>query len=113
MRLEDIEEMRDCFIDAGWRAKQAGFDGLELSGVANYLLEQFFSPRMNKRTDRYGGSLQKRMTLALEIVRGIRQKCGPHFLIGYGMMADELMPSGIVLNKACRLPWLWNRRELN
>jgi 2,4-dienoyl-CoA reductase-like NADH-dependent reductase (Old Yellow Enzyme family)/thioredoxin reductase len=100
MRLEDIEEMRDCFIDAGWRAKQAGFDGVELSGVANYLLEQFFSPRMNKRTDRYGGSLQKRMTLALEIVRGIRQKCGPHFLIGYGMMADELMPSGIVLEQS-------------
>jgi len=100
MSLEDIEEMRDCFIEAGLRAQQAGFDGVELSGVANYLLEQFFSPRMNKRSDRYGGSLEKRMTMALEIVHGIRRKCGPQFVIGYGMLADELMPGGIVLEQS-------------
>ncbi|MEW6667327.1 MAG: FAD-dependent oxidoreductase [Thermodesulfobacteriota bacterium] len=100
MSLRDIEEMRDCFIEAGVRAQQAGFDGIQLSGVANYLLEQFFSPRMNERDDRYGGSLERRMTMALEIVRGIRGRCGPRFVIGYGMLADELMPGGIGLEQS-------------
>jgi NADPH-dependent 2,4-dienoyl-CoA reductase/sulfur reductase-like enzyme len=95
MTLEEIEVVRDGFIAGAVRAKQAGYDGITLAGQGTYLLMQFHSPRMNVRTDRYGGSPEKRMTLALEIVRGIRRECGPGFILGYGMVADELMPGGI------------------
>jgi len=97
MSSEDIEEIKELFIQAAVRVKQAGCDGVAPHGAATYLLQQFFSPRMNLRTDRYGGSLENRMRLPLEIVRGIRQKCGPGFVIGYAMVVDELIPGGIVI----------------
>lgn len=103
MTLEEIEETRDMFIAGAVRAKAVGFDGVELHGSCAYLLEQFFSPYQNKRTDKYGGSLEKRMTLALEIVRGIRGKCGSDFVVGYGLVADDLLPGGIEIDGAIAL----------
>lgn len=102
MNLEDIEEIRELFIQAAIRVKQAGCDGVAPHGAATYLLQQFFSPRMNLRNDRYGGSLENRMRLPLEIVRGIRERCGPEFVIGYAMVVDELIPGGIVLEDSVR-----------
>jgi 2,4-dienoyl-CoA reductase (NADPH2) len=96
LSLMETERIRDRFIAAAVRAQAAGFDGVQLAGQANYLLGQFFSPRQNRRNDRYGGSDQARMTLALEIIDGIRQRCGGHFAIGYAISADELQPGGVV-----------------
>lgn len=95
LALEEIIELRDCFIAGAVRAQNAGFDGIQLAGQGNYLLGQFFSPRMNRRTDQYGGSADNRMRLALEMVDGIRARCGPGFLISYAITADELMPHGL------------------
>lgn len=95
LTLEEVVEIRDRFIDAAQRAQRAGFDGVQLAGQGNYLLGQFFSPRMNRRTDAYGGSDENRMRLALEMVRGIRARCGSSFLISYAITADELMPNGL------------------
>lgn len=94
MSLEEIEEQRGKFITAAVLAKEAGCDGVLVHGATSYLLHQFISPYTNKRTDKYGGSPENRMRLPLEIVRGIRQKCGPDFVIGYTIVADELLPSG-------------------
>jgi 2,4-dienoyl-CoA reductase-like NADH-dependent reductase (Old Yellow Enzyme family) len=62
-------------------------------------LEQFFSPKTNLRTDRYGGSLENRMRIQLEIVRGIREKCGQDFVIGFALVAADYVPGGIVLEE--------------
>jgi len=100
MTLEQIEETRELYIEGAVRAKKAGFDGVELHGASCYLLQNFISPRINKRTDKYGGSLENRMRLPLEIAIGVRQKCGPEFIIGYGLVAHDLMPDGIGLEES-------------
>jgi len=102
MTLEEIEEIKRLFVQAALRVKLAGCDGVAPHGAATYLLQQFFSPKMNLRTDRYGGSLENRMRLPLEIVRGIRDSCGPEFVIGYAMVVDELTPGGIVSEDSVR-----------
>jgi 2,4-dienoyl-CoA reductase-like NADH-dependent reductase (Old Yellow Enzyme family)/thioredoxin reductase len=91
----EVEEIRDLFISAALRAKEIGYDGVEVHGATAYLIEQFFSPHNNKRNDKYGGSLQGRIEFPLEIVSGIRQACGPNFIIGYTAADDDLVPGGI------------------
>ncbi|MBN2074548.1 MAG: FAD-dependent oxidoreductase [Dehalococcoidales bacterium] len=102
MTLEEVEDMRERYIKAAVRAKKSGFDGVQPHGAATYLLQQFFSPKTNIRTDKYGGSLENRMRFQLEIVQGIREKCGPDFVIGFAFVADDYVPGGIVLEDSIR-----------
>lgn len=95
LTTEEVEEIRDMFIEAAVRAQEVGYDGVELHGSTAYLLEQFYSPHNNKRTDRYGGSLQGRIQLPLEIVRGIRKECGPDYVIGYTVADCDMIEGGI------------------
>jgi 2,4-dienoyl-CoA reductase-like NADH-dependent reductase (Old Yellow Enzyme family)/thioredoxin reductase len=98
--IPEVEEIRDHFIAAAVRAKDLECDGVVLHGSTSYLLQQWVSPHTNKRVDRYGGSFENRIQLPLEIVRGIRQKCGPAFVIGYSMVIDEFLPDGITLEES-------------
>lgn len=100
MSLEEIEEAKRLFIAAGYRAMEAGYDGVEVHGSTSYLLQQFSSPHTNKRTDRYGGNVERRATLAREIIRGIRLRCGFNFPIGYTTVPDEQLPDGMKLEEA-------------
>jgi len=113
MHLDEIEEIKQLFVQAALRVKQTGCDGVAPHGAATYLLQQFFSPRMNLRTDLYGGSVENRMRLPLEIVRGIRERCGPEFLIGYAMVVDELSPGGIVLEDSVRFATALEKEGVN
>lgn len=97
MNLSEIKELRDNFIRAAVRAKTAGFDGVEVHGAHGYILCQFLSAKINQRTDDYGGSLENRSRLLLEIIDGIRNVCGPEFLLGvrlsperFGMKLSEI-----------------------
>lgn len=94
MTIEEIEELREKFIVAAVLAKEIECDGITIHGAGAYLLHQFLSPLNNRRTDKYGGSLENRMRLPLEIVRGIRDKCGAEFIVGYRFVCDELVPGG-------------------
>ena len=89
MTLEEIEMVKDDFIQGAVRAQKAGFDGVELHGAHGYLLTQFFSEKINKRTDSYGGSFENRNRLALEILRGIRVKTRDDFIVGIRMGSNE------------------------
>ena len=100
MSLEEKEEARDKFISAAVRAKEVGCDGVLIHGNTAYLLHHFVSPYTNKRTDRYGGSIENRMRLPLEIVKGIRQKCGVEFVLGYELVCDEFLPGGITYEQS-------------
>lgn len=95
--LGEIEEVQNAFAEAARRAKQAGFDGVEIHGAHGYLVCSFLSPYTNKRTDEYGGSLPNRARFPLEVVRKVRGKVGDGFIIGYRMSADEYVPGGLTL----------------
>jgi 2,4-dienoyl-CoA reductase-like NADH-dependent reductase (Old Yellow Enzyme family)/NADPH-dependent 2,4-dienoyl-CoA reductase/sulfur reductase-like enzyme len=113
LTLSEVEEVRDLFINAAIRAKELECDGVVLHGATSYLLQQWVSPHTNKRTDRYGGSFENRIQLPLEIVRGIRQKCGPSFPIGYSMVMDELLPDGISIEESTNFAKELEREGVN
>lgn len=81
LEKEDIQIAIQQFADAAVRAKAAGFDAVEIHGGHGYLLSSFMSPSTNKRTDEYGGSLENRARLTLEVVRAVRAAVGPDFPI--------------------------------
>jgi 2,4-dienoyl-CoA reductase-like NADH-dependent reductase (Old Yellow Enzyme family) len=72
MTVEDIRRFKQCFVEAVYRAEKAGFDLIEIHAAHGYLLNQFLSPLANKRTDDYGGSLENRMRLLLELAEMVR-----------------------------------------
>lgn len=73
LREEEIEEIIRDFGEATRRAILAGFDGVELHGANTYLLQQFYSPNSNQRTDKWGGDREKRMTFAKEVIAEVRK----------------------------------------
>jgi 2,4-dienoyl-CoA reductase (NADPH2) len=91
----------DQYVQAARRAKAAGFDMVELHGGTGYLLAQFLSPRTNRRTDAYGGSLENRQRFALEVVAAVRAAVGD-FPVGYRFLADEWLPDGLKLDESKR-----------
>lgn len=97
LSVEEVQQLRADFITAAVRAKKSGYDGVEVHGAHGYILTQFLSAEINKRTDEYGGSLENRSRLLFEIVDGIRQACGQDFLLGvrlsperFGMQLPEV-----------------------
>jgi 2,4-dienoyl-CoA reductase-like NADH-dependent reductase (Old Yellow Enzyme family)/thioredoxin reductase len=88
----EIEELVEKFGQAASRAQRAGFDGVEIHGSHGYLINQFFSLYSNRRQDEYGGTLENRMRLPLEVYRRIRQLTGDDFLIGYRLNGHEFAP---------------------
>lgn len=89
LTLQEVEGLRDDFIAAAKRAEQAGFDGVEVHGAHGYIILQFLSAEINKREDRYGGSLENRARLLFEIIDGIRATCRPDFQIGLRLSPER------------------------
>ena len=89
LALDEVEQLRDDFIAAAKRSEKAGFDGVEIHGAHGYILAQFLSPEINRRDDRYGGSLENRTRLTEEIVDGIRAGCGADFQIGLRLSPER------------------------
>ena len=77
----EILEIRTQFIEAAWRAKKAGYDGVQLHACHAYLINQFVSSAVNLRTDEYGGSITNRTRFGCEIIRGIHEACGRDFIV--------------------------------
>jgi 2,4-dienoyl-CoA reductase-like NADH-dependent reductase (Old Yellow Enzyme family)/thioredoxin reductase len=98
MSLERIAEVIDAFAQAAGRARQAGFDAVEIHGAHGYLLNQFLSPFSNKREDRYGGSDENRMRFILEIITAVRRVVGRDFPVWIRVSADELVRGGYDLS---------------
>lgn len=91
---EEIKEVIQAFADAAKRAKDAGFDCVEIHGANGYLLSQFLSPYANKRTDEYGGSLENRMRLPIEVIKSVREAVGENFPIIYRVSIAEYVKDG-------------------
>jgi len=98
MEKTDIEKVIKNFADAAKRAKEAGFDGLEIHSAHGYLLNQFYSPLTNKRTDEYTGStLTGRIKLHLEIIKAVREAVGEDYLIALRLGACDYKDGGSTL----------------
>jgi 2,4-dienoyl-CoA reductase-like NADH-dependent reductase (Old Yellow Enzyme family) len=100
LTIEEIRHIQSKYVEAAVRAQQAGFDGIELHGAHGYLISQFLSPLVNKRTDIYGGEIENRMRFALEILRMIKAAVSENFIIGYRMGGNEPnLNNGIIIAK--------------
>ncbi|MDB5587245.1 MAG: NADH-flavin oxidoreductase/NADH oxidase [Devosia sp.] len=100
----EILEVIAAFGEATRRAIEAGFDGIELHGAHGFLIQNFFSPRFNKRQDQWGGSLENRMRFALAVVAEVRRVAELHakgpFLLGYRISPEEPEADGLRIDDA-------------
>lgn len=98
----EIEQIIDDFGQATRRAIQAGFDGIELHGANTYLMQQFFSPHSNRRTDKWGGSLENRMRFPLAVIKSVHDAVEKYaddkFIVGYRISPEEIEEPGIRLD---------------
>lgn len=92
MTIEDIHDVQNSFVQAGLRAKAAGFDGVEIIASAGYLVSQFLSPLRNLRTDAYGGSFANRTRFPRELIEKMREALGPDFPITIRMAGNDFVP---------------------
>ena len=97
MNQKEIKEIVESFAQAARRAQESGFDGCELMASYNALIEQFWSPYSNHRTDRYGGSFENRMRFSVELLSRIRDVVGNDFIIGMAISVDTSFPEVLSL----------------
>lgn len=91
---EGIEKQIQDFVTATVRAREAGYDGVEIMGSEGYFLNQFLVTHVNKREDCWGGSYENRMRLPIEVVRRCREAVGDDFIIIYRLSMIDLIPNG-------------------
>ncbi|MDO4536422.1 MAG: NADH:flavin oxidoreductase [Clostridium perfringens] len=97
---EDIKEIVKNFKDAAKRVKEAGFDAVEIHSAHGYLLNQFYSPITNKRTDEYGGDVLNRIRIHLEVIKAVREAVGEDFPVLLRLGACDYMDGGNTLEDA-------------
>jgi dimethylglycine catabolism A len=95
MEAHDIRRIRNDYAAAVRRARDGDLDGVEISTQAGTLIEQFWSPAMNRRRDGYGGSLANRMRFGLEVLESCRRAVGDDYIIGIRMPGDERLKDGL------------------
>ncbi len=94
LRLEEIHETIQRFAKAAEIAVQSGFDGVQIHSAHGYLLSQFLSPRTNKRTDKYGGSLENRSRMLTEVIEAVKKVVGPKKIVGVKLNSADFTRGG-------------------
>lgn len=103
LSIEEIEQIIGQFGKAARRAKEAGFDGVEIHGGHGYLISEFMSAYSNRRHDAYGGDLFARMKFPLEVVKSIRREVGGDFPIGFRYSGNEFVPDGRTIEESKKI----------
>lgn len=96
-----MKEFIQAYADTAWRLKEGGFDGCEVMASHGHLIDQFWSNNSNHRDDTYGGVLENRLRLGVEILSGIRERVGKDFIVGIRMTADDFVDGGLD-NELCK-----------
>lgn len=99
----EIHDLIASFGRAASLGVRAGFDGIEIHGANHYLIHQFFSPRANQRTDRWGGSVTERMRFPLAVAQAVRDAVGPEISVGFRITPFESEAGGYTLDDSARL----------
>jgi 2,4-dienoyl-CoA reductase (NADPH2) len=94
MMTDDIEEVKEAYVKAAIRTKEAGVDYLEILAGGGYLIGEFLSPVTNHRTDEYGGPLENRMRFGLEVIKKVRQAIGKNFAMGIRVSGHDFVEGG-------------------
>ncbi len=89
-----VERQIRAFVNCAVKAREAGYDGVEIMGSEGYLINQFLSRQTNQRSDEWGGDYSQRMRLPLEIVARTREAVGPDFILIYRLSMIDLVPGG-------------------
>jgi 2,4-dienoyl-CoA reductase-like NADH-dependent reductase (Old Yellow Enzyme family) len=95
MTLDEIDTVVEAFAEAAVRVREAGLDGVEINAGHGYLLHQFMTPIVNHRTDEYGGPLENRTRLPERVLRRVRERVGPDFVVGVRISGSEFLDGGI------------------
>jgi 2,4-dienoyl-CoA reductase-like NADH-dependent reductase (Old Yellow Enzyme family) len=95
MEPEDIKRVVADFAAAARRCREGGLDGLEVSAAHGHLLDQFWSPSVNRRIDAYGGSLERRMRFGIEVYEAMREAVGDDYVLGIRLSGDEKLADGL------------------
>jgi 2,4-dienoyl-CoA reductase-like NADH-dependent reductase (Old Yellow Enzyme family) len=103
MSTEEIREVVKSFGEAADRAIKAGFDGIQIHGAHGYLISQFLSRKVNKRTDQYGGNLDKRMRLLLEVYAEVRKRVGDAAPIMLKLNCDDFSSTGFTVKDSAKV----------
>jgi len=107
MTIADIHRIVEAFGKAGRRAKQAGFDGVQLHGAHGFLLSEFLSPFFNKRTDAYGGSLENRARIVIDAYQHIRDAVGATYPVTIKLNSEDFLEGGLTVEEMVRVAsWL-------
>ncbi|MBV8619742.1 MAG: NADPH-dependent 2,4-dienoyl-CoA reductase [Curvibacter sp.] len=100
---EEVEQTIADFVNCAALAQSAGYDGVEIMGSEGYLINEFIAARTNHRTDEWGGAYENRIRFPLEIVRRVRERVGPAFIIIYRLSALDLVEGGSTLDEVIQL----------
>ena len=95
MTVDDINTVVEAFELNAANARLAGYDGVELHGSHSYLVEQFYSPFYNQRSDEFGGSLDNRLRFVFEVLAALRRGIGADRAVGIRLNCDEMLPGGL------------------
>ena len=107
LSTDEIESIIHAFGQTARRAIEAGYDGIEIHGANGYLIQQFFSPHSNRREDKWGGTLEKRLSFPLAVVEEVQKVVNDHakhpFIVGYRFSPEEPETPGITMADTLRL----------
>jgi len=110
---DELHEVVEAFGDAAERSLEAGFDGVQIHGAHGYLISQFLSKAANKREDDYGGSLENRMRLLVEVYDEIRSRVGKDVPVLLKMNSDDFSPDGFTVEESAEVAKAICKRGLN
>ncbi len=104
---EDIQQIIERFAHTASLVKQAGLDGVQIHAAHGYLLSQFLSPRTNQRSDRWGGALENRARLLLEVIKAVRARVGPDYPVSVKLNSSDFVKGGFTLEESLQVvQWL-------
>lgn len=113
MNTDDIKRVVEDFASAAKRAKTAGFDAIEIHSAHGYILNQFYSPLTNLRTDEYGGSLENRIRIHVEVIRAIRETIGDDFPLFIRLGASDYMDGGNTVEDGVRASIIFEKEGID
>jgi 2,4-dienoyl-CoA reductase-like NADH-dependent reductase (Old Yellow Enzyme family) len=99
LSIKDIQLLIDSFVTAATRCKDAGADGIQIHASHGYLLSQFLSPVFNKRTDEYGGSIERRAKIVFDVYDAVRAAVGGHYPIWFKINSSDLEENGLTFEE--------------
>ncbi len=108
MSASDIQKLQSCFVTTAKLAEAAGFTGVQIHAAHGYLLSQFLSPITNRRTDMWGGSIENRARLFLDIVRSVREAVSPQFCVAVKLNSADFQRGGFSSDDALQVVKMLN-----